>query len=90
MAARTDPELRSRVTPALEARWALIRAVAESFPALAVMDQGTREVWLQVVRATMELAPLVEAPVPPEDLEAREGPRNRALLALAGHLGARF
>ena len=46
--------------------------------------------WLQVLRATMEVAPLVEAPVPPEDLVAREDPRNRALLALAEHLGARF
>ena len=45
IAARTDPELRARVQPALDARWALIRSAAEAFPALAVMEPaGPRRV----------------------------------------------
>ncbi len=38
VAARTDPELRDRVEPAIDARWALIRAAAAAFPGLAVME----------------------------------------------------
>ena len=90
MAARTDADLRSRVTPAVESRWALLRAVAENFPALAAMEPRPREVWLQLLRATMEVAPLVEAPLSTEESTGRVSPRNRALLSLAEHLGARF
>ncbi|HET9665178.1 MAG TPA: TetR/AcrR family transcriptional regulator, partial [Desertimonas sp.] len=35
VAARTDPELRERVEPAIDTRWALIRAAAATFPGLA-------------------------------------------------------
>ena len=90
VAARTDPELREHVEPAIDARWTLIRAAAAAFPALAVMEPLQRDVWLQLLRGTIELSPLI-APVHPdavnEDVEER---RNRALIALAGHLGARF
>jgi AcrR family transcriptional regulator len=93
MAARTDPELRARVQPALDARWALIRSAAEAFPALAVMEPAARDVWLQLMRGTIELSPVLE-PLLLNGDESRiandDERRNRALLALADHLGARL
>jgi AcrR family transcriptional regulator len=93
IAARTDPELRARVQPALDARWALIRSAAEAFPALAVMEPVAREVWLQLMRGTIELSPVLEPLLGNGDaslLADRDERRNRALLALAEHLGARL
>jgi AcrR family transcriptional regulator len=95
IAARTDPELRARVQPALEARWALIRGAAEAFPALAMMEPRRRDVWLQLMRGTIELAPVLEPVLGDGDGDEGGAPvgdeaRNRALLALAEHLGARF
>jgi AcrR family transcriptional regulator len=93
IAARTDPELRARVQPALDARWALIRSAAEAFPALAVMEPVAREVWLQLMRGTIELSPMLEPLLGNGDaslLADRDERRNRALLALAEHLGARL
>jgi AcrR family transcriptional regulator len=93
IAARTDPELRERVRPALEARWALIRSAAEAFPALAVMEPRDRDVWLQLMRGTIELTAVLE-PVLGDgaegEAEADDEHRNQALMALAEHLGARF
>jgi AcrR family transcriptional regulator len=93
IAARTDPELRARVQPALDARWALIRSAAEAFPALAVMEPAARDVWLQLMRGTIELSPVLE-PLLSNGDESRiandDERRNRALLALAEHLGARL
>jgi AcrR family transcriptional regulator len=93
IAARTDPELRARVKPALDARWALIRSAAEAFPALAVMEPTVREVWLQLMRGTIELSPVLEPLLGNGDaslIAERDERRNRALLALAEHLGARL
>jgi AcrR family transcriptional regulator len=93
IAARTDPELRARVQPALDARWALIRSAAEAFPALAVMEPVAREVWLQLMRGTIELSPVLEPLLGNGDaslIADRDERRNRALLALAEHLGARL
>ena len=90
VAARTDPELRERVEPAINARWALIRAAADAFPGLAVMESHQRELWLQVVRGTIELAPLIEPVLPNGDDRQLEEGRHRALLALARHFGAQF
>jgi AcrR family transcriptional regulator len=93
IAARTDPELRARVQPALDARWALIRSAAEAFPALAVMEPTAREVWLQLMRGTIELSRVLEPLLGNGDaslLADRDERRNRALLALAEHLGARL
>ena len=91
VAARTDPELRERVEPAIDARWALIRAAAAAFPGLAVMEPLQRDVWLQLFRGTIELSPLIDTAATrrraPRSVDER---RNRALIALAGHLGARF
>jgi AcrR family transcriptional regulator len=93
IAARTDPELRARVQPALDARWSLIRTAAEAFPALAVMEPAARDVWLQLMRGTIELSPVLEPLLsngdvgPIADIDER---RNEALLALAEHLGARI
>ena len=89
VAARTDADLRGRVEPAVEARWNLIRSVAAGFPGLATMSDGDREVWLQVVRATYELAPLTDPLRTADDQQQVDGGRAEALLALAGHLGAR-
>jgi hypothetical protein len=90
IAARTDAELRERVGPAIEARWALIRAAASSFPAIATMEPTRRDTWLQLMRGAIELAPVIEPVVDGDDRAASERGRNRALLALATHLGARF
>lgn len=90
VAARTDPELRERIAEAIETRWTLIRAAAGTFPGLAVMDPLQREVWLQLLRGTIEFSPLIEPLQPDGAGEALDERRNRALLALAGHLGARF
>jgi AcrR family transcriptional regulator len=90
VAARTDPELRERVAQAIETRWALIRAAAGTFPGLAVMEPLERDVWLQLLRGTIEFSPLIEPLQPDGDGEELDERRNRALLALAGHLGARF
>ena len=90
VAARTDPELGDRVEPAINARWALIRAAASAFPGLAVMEPGRRDVWLQLMRGTIELAPLIEPVLPSGDDDELDEHRNRALLELARHLGARF
>jgi AcrR family transcriptional regulator len=89
VAARTDPELRARIGPSIDARWALIRAAAEAFPGLAAMDREARDVWLQLLRGVIELAPLIE-PLESADLSALDERRNRALLDLARHLGATF
>jgi AcrR family transcriptional regulator len=93
IAARTDPELRARVQPALDARWALIRAAADAFPALAVMEPAARDVWLQLMRGTIELSPVIEPLLGDGDVgriaDGQER-RDRALLALAEHLGARI
>jgi AcrR family transcriptional regulator len=89
VAARTDPELRARIGPAIDARWGLIRAAAEAFPGLAAMDRQARDVWLQLLRGAIELAPLIE-PLESGDLSALDERRNRALLDLARHLGATF
>ena len=80
VAARTDPELRERVEPAIDARWALIRAAAAAFPGLAVMEADRRDVWLQLMRGTIELAPLIEPVLPSGDDEELDERRNRALL----------
>jgi AcrR family transcriptional regulator len=90
IAARTDAELRERVGPAIEARWALIRAAASSFPAIAAMEPTRRDTWLQLMRGAIELAPVIEPVVDSGDRTEAERRRNRALLALATHLGARF
>jgi AcrR family transcriptional regulator len=90
VAARTDPELRERVEPAIDTRWALIRAAAAAFPGLAVMESTQRDVWLQLMRGTIELAPLLEPLVPAEHPAELEEGRNRALIELAEHLGAQF
>jgi AcrR family transcriptional regulator len=89
VAARTDAELRARVGPSIDARWSLIRGAAEAFPGLAAMDRRSRDVWLQLLRGAIELAPLVE-PMESGDVGAREERRNRALIDLATHLGATF
>jgi AcrR family transcriptional regulator len=89
VAARTDVALRQRLEPALQARWALIDAAASTFPALAQMEPPKRQVWFQVMRGTLELAPLIE-PFSSVDASAVAAERrDRALLDLAGHLGAR-
>ena len=61
VAARTDPELRERVQPAIDARWALIRCRRSGVP-WARRDgvRPHRDVWLQLMRGTIELAPLLE------------------------------
>jgi AcrR family transcriptional regulator len=91
IAARTDAELRQRVQPAIEARWALIREAASSFRGLADMDERQRDAWLQLMRGVYELAP-VFSPFQPADAASRttDDGRNRALLALVEHLGANF
>jgi AcrR family transcriptional regulator len=90
VAARTDAELYERVGPAIETRWALIRAAASEFPGLAVMPERERDVWLQLMRGSIELAALVEPVLAIDDPQRREEHRNRALLRLAQHLGAKF
>ena len=90
IAARTDAQLRERVGPAIEARWALIRGAASSFPAIAAMEATRRDTWLQLMRGAIELAPVIEPVVEVGDHEERDRLRNRALLQLATHLGARF
>jgi AcrR family transcriptional regulator len=90
IAARTDADLRERVGPAIEARWALIRAAASSFPAIAAMEPTRRDTWLQLMRGTIELAPVIEPVIDGGDHEERDIRRNRALLDLATHLGAGF
>lgn len=90
VAARTDPELRERVAEAIETRWTLIRAAAATFPGLAVMEPHQRDVWLQLLRGTIEFSPLIEPVRPGDHGEEFDERRNRALLALAGHLGGRF
>ena len=90
IAARTDAELRERVGPAIEARWALIRHAASSFPAIAAMEATRRDTWLQLMRGAIELAPVIEPVVDVGDHEERDRLRNRALLELATHLGAGF
>jgi AcrR family transcriptional regulator len=90
IAARTDAELRERVGPAIEARWALIRAAASSFPAIAAMEATRRDTWMQLMRGTIELAPVIEPVVDGGAHEERDTRRNRALLNLATHYGARF
>ena len=87
VAARTDPELRERVESAINARWALIRAAAAAFPELAVMEPLQRDVWLQLLRGTIELSPLLTPLQPDGDTEEVDERRNRSLIALAGHLG---
>lgn len=90
VAARTDAELSARFQPAIEARWALIRSAAATFPGLATMSDGDREVWLQLLRGTIELAPLIEPlHIGGDPTQLDEG-RTAALLALAVHLGARL
>jgi AcrR family transcriptional regulator len=90
IAARTDAELRERVGPAIEARWALIRAAASSFPAVEAMEPSRRDAWLQLLRGTIELAPVIEPVVDTGAHEHRDVRRNRALLELATLYGARF
>jgi AcrR family transcriptional regulator len=90
IAARTDAELRERVGPAMEARWALIRAAASSFPAIAAMEARPRDTWLQLMRGTIELSPVIEPVIGVGDQAERDVRLNRALLDLATHLGARF
>jgi AcrR family transcriptional regulator len=90
VAARTDPELRERVEPAINARWTLIRAAAGAFPGLAVMEPLQRDVWLQLLRGTIELSPVIAPLQPDVDADELEERRNRALIALAGHLGGKF
>ena len=90
IAARTDAELRERVLPAIDARWALIRAAALAFPGLAAMEERQRDVWLQLLRGTVVLAPLVEPLTAADGRADLDGARNRALIRLAEHLGARF
>jgi hypothetical protein len=55
------------------------------------MEPVAREVWLQLMRGTIELSPMLEPIVGNGDESggaARDERRNRALLALAAHLGA--
>ena len=64
--------------------------MAAAFSGLATMPDANREVWLQLLRGTIELAPVVESlQVEGDPTRLSEG-RNAALLALAEHLGARL
>ena len=90
LAARTDADLAARLKPAIGARWELIRSAAAAFSGLAAMPDANREVWLQLLRGTIELAPVVESlQVEGDPTRLSEG-RNAALLTLAEHLGARL
>ena len=90
MAARTDADLRQQVQPAIDSRWALIRAAATAFPGLAAMEERPREVWLQLLRGIIVLAPLVEPLTAGSGRAGLDDARNKALIRLAEHLGARF
>lgn len=85
LAARSDPDLRERLTPLLAVRWRSIRDAVSGHPALAAMPAEKREAWLTILRATLELDAICDHVLADDDLAER---KDRALMALAVRLGA--
>jgi hypothetical protein len=54
------------------------------------MEARPRDTWLQLMRGTIELSPVIEPVIGVGDQAERDVRLNRALLDLATHLGARF
>jgi hypothetical protein len=78
MAARTDPDLRARLQPSLETRWAAIRGLVTTSPRFEGLDADRLELWFQLLRSFLELDPILERIDPHPELDGR---KERALLA---------
>jgi AcrR family transcriptional regulator len=86
MAARTDPELRARVAPILEAQRDRFRASADAKPGLRTLPVLERHTWVELLR-TMVIGESIWEPVLSH--HELDEPKLDALLALAGHFAER-
>jgi AcrR family transcriptional regulator len=84
-AARTDPELRARVTPLLARQRDLFRSVALTHPTLATMPEADRMTWVELLRNIVNGESVWSIVMPHHDVDEA---KIDALLALAGAMGA--
>jgi AcrR family transcriptional regulator len=84
-AARTDPELRIRVTPLLARQRDLFRSVALTHPNLATMTEADRMTWVELVRNIVNGEAVWNIVMPHCDVDDA---KIDAMLALAGAMGA--
>jgi AcrR family transcriptional regulator len=85
IAARTDPELRARVTPLLARQRDLFRSVALTHPNLATMAESDRMTWVELVRNLVNGEAVWNIVMPHYDVDDA---KIDAMLALAGSMGA--
>lgn len=84
-AARTDPELRARVTPILARQRDLFRTVALTHPSLASMAEADRMTWVELLRNIVNGDAVWRIVMPHHDVDDA---KIDALLVLAGAMGA--
>jgi AcrR family transcriptional regulator len=85
-AARTDPELRARVTPLLARQRDLFRAVALTHPDLAAMTEADRMTWVELLRNIVNGEAVWNIVMPHHDVDEA---KIDAMLVLAAAMGAR-
>jgi AcrR family transcriptional regulator len=84
-AARTDPELRARVTPLLARQRDLFRAVALTHPDLASMTEADRMTWVELLRNIVNGESVWNIVMPHHDVDEA---KIDAMLVLAAAMGA--
>ena len=84
-AARTDPELRARVTPLLARQRDLFRSVALTHPNLAAMSEADRMTWVELLRNIVNGESVWNIVMPHYDVDDA---KIDAMLALARAMGA--
>jgi AcrR family transcriptional regulator len=84
-AARTDPELRARVTPLLARQRDLFRAVALTHPDLEPMTEADRMTWVELLRNIVNGESVWNIVMPHHDVDDA---KIDAMLVLAAAMGA--
>ena len=85
VAARTERELRARVTPLLARQRELFRSVALTHPSLATMTESDRMTWVELVRNIVNGEAVWNIVMAHYDVDDA---KIDAMLALAGSMGA--